>query len=145
MTTAHDTSFDSPLVAGSFSALPQLRLTALNGDGDPVAIAASTDLRLTGPAVLQADGKTVAHFLDGAWSNAAQPSPCIQIEGPIALVWSSGEQVYAEPRVFPRLELVGLSLWGPQRTLIATFTRRSGCWIDSNGNDWRLLALKGRD
>jgi hypothetical protein len=69
----------------------------------------------------------------------------VHIEGPISLVWSSGEDVYAEPRVFPRLELVGLSLWGPQRTLIATFTRRSGCWIDSSGNDWRLLALKARD
>jgi hypothetical protein len=132
------------MVASAFSA-PQLQLTAPGRDGMPVSIAAASDLHLQGAAIQKSDGERVAQFLDAAWWNEAQPSPCVRIEGPISLVWSSGEEVYAEPRVFPRLDLVGLSLWGPQRTLIATYTRLSGCWIDSNGNDWRTLVMKARD
>ena len=89
-------------------------------------------LSLQGLELWDADA-ALASFSDSLWHTAAQATSWLRMEGEIILAFAGSKETYNYHRTFPAVELIGLTLWGPQRMMLAYYSQWAKCWIDRGG------------
>jgi len=125
------------------AAAPAVReLMLLTGNCiDRQQLAASPALMLRGLEVLDISAAALARFSDSLWHTAVQATSMLRIEGEFCLSFVGPQQTYNYHRAFQTVELIGLTLWGPQRMMLAYYSQWAKCWIDRGGTECERILI----
>ncbi len=112
---------------------------------DRQQLAAAAQFTLSGLTLASAQAAPLARFSEALWFAAEQATSWLRIEGDeIALAFVSGAQTHHYHRTFPTVELIGMTLWGPNRVMLAYYSEWAGCWIDRGGFECERIVISNQ-
>lgn len=118
-------------------------LHAGNGNA-PHRLAASERITLEGPRLLDTDGSVLATYAGALWNTPEMATSWLRVHGDVALEFFCGDRQLLHQRSFTTLDLIGLTLWAPERVMLAYFSHWTNSWIDRSGVECHRIAFGAR-
>lgn len=107
---------------------------------DRQAIAAGSQMVLEQARLLDDRDLPLGHFADTLWMLPQLATSWVRFEGELFLSFE-GEQVYRYHRSLRAIDLIGLTLWGPNRSMLAYYSQFANCWIDRGGFECSRIVI----
>ena len=107
----------------------------------PIFVSAEPCLTLEGPQILDAEGDEFGHFQNDTWFTSDRRTPWLIFEGDTAVTFESALDRYQCQRIYPGLELLGRTLWTPERTILAVYDGKNR-WLDAARFSWHSITLR---
>lgn len=117
-------------------------VTLLTGNCvDRQQLASSPLIVLDGLGLFDAHGTLLARYSAALWGTSPLATSWLRLEGELSLAFMNGTQKTLHHRTYATIELMGLTLWAPQRVMLAHFSQWANCWIDRAGFEYDRITI----